>query len=137
MPTTKTKIPTKRRKYHKVYAPVGGLKYDLGSTLIEENMTPKCEEVTLRVGKIAKTDGTEYFANTDTYPLDGSVMLIDQYYKLDGTEKLMCHTTSRVYYYNTVTKKFISLVDVGKNLVSRVTALVKSSKNLVCRVTRA
>ena len=136
MPTT-TKLPTKRRKYHKIYAPTAGLKYDLASTMIGETNTPSCNEVILREGKVSKTTGTTYFAQTNTIPLSGTVMHIDQYYKSDGSEKLMCHTTTDVYYYNTVTDLFVPLSRIYEPLVCRTTVLRASSKNLVCRVTRA
>jgi len=99
-------MPTRRRQYHKIYAPIEGLKYDLASTLIPEANTPACNEVVFREGKISKARGTSIFAQTNTYPLNGTVMHLDQFYKSDGSEKLVCHSIRDVYCYNTVTNKF-------------------------------
>jgi len=104
MPTLR--LPTKRRQYHKIYAPTAGLIYDVPSTMIAETNTPNCNEVVLREGKVSKSRGTSYFAQTNTYPLNGTVMHLDQYYKSDGSERLVCHTTRDVYVYNTVTNRY-------------------------------
>lgn len=112
------KLPKMRRKYFGVFGLDKGLKLDIGATFIDNDRTPNCEEVELKDAKIETARGTKYFANTSTSPVDGSVMLLKEYNK-DGTIKLICHTTSRVYYYNSTTNKFVSLVDETTNLVSR------------------
>ena len=131
---TTTKLPTIRRKYAKVFDLNGGLHYGRPTNQIGDGDTPNCEEVTLRDSLISKTAGTSYFASTNTYPLDGTVMHFDQYYKTDGTSQLMCHTTTKVYYYNTSTHMFVSLVETGRNLVCRV-EVGSGRKNLVSKVT--
>lgn len=133
----KVTIPTKRRTYHAIYAPTYGLKYDLASTMLPEQYTPRCEEVTMRDGVVSKATGTSIFAQTDTFAVSGYVMLLSQFNKLDGTtKKLVCHTTNNMYYYDTTTKKFVSLCNIGKNLVARTTVRKKTGKNLVCKLTK-
>ena len=96
---TKT-APKVRRVYHQVYAPVAGLKWDTPSTMIQETETPDCEEVKLVENTIQKATGVSYFADTETNPLDGTVMMIDQYYTNDGSERLIIYTTEDAYWYN-------------------------------------
>ncbi|KKN45058.1 hypothetical protein LCGC14_0686830 [marine sediment metagenome] len=100
------KLPSIRRKYYNIYGLDGGLDYSKGSTFIGDTFTPLCSEVTFRNSKVAKTKGTLYFAGTATTPLLGSVMHFNHYKLMSGTEKLMAHTTSQVYAYNSSTGLF-------------------------------
>jgi len=70
--------------------------------MIAETYTPACEEVTFRDKVVAKAYGTEYFAQTDDTPLDGTVMLAKQYVDNEENEKFLVHTTTNVYVYNIV-----------------------------------
>lgn len=127
----KRKPPKVRRQYYNIYAPVLGLKYDTPTTMLDNKDTPKCDEVLFRENIIAKAGGTQYFAQTNTYPLDGVVLDLTHFFKLDGTDKLICHTTTKAYYYDTATDKFVSLVDIPENVVSRATVLLEDSVALI------
>ena len=111
------KIPVQRRKYHPVYGLDGGLRFDVGSSMIKEIETPACSEVVLRDGKVSKMSGTEYFAGTDVTPLNGCVMHMDQFYQTNANQKLMLHTVSNTYAYNATTEQFecITLGEVVEN----------------------
>ena len=129
----KVTLPTIKRKYFKVYAPTAGLRYDTQSTLLKEEESPRCSEVVFRDGKVSKAKGTQYFANTDSYPLQGSVMYLVQYKRSDDVERLLAFTTTAMYVYNSSLNRFDMLWT--KNLMCRVTVRVKSSKSLTCRTT--
>ena len=100
------KIPKQKRKYHSIYALDKGLDYSMGSTLIGDAFTPHCHEMDFRNRKIAKAKGTLAFAGTDTVPLLNAAMHFDHYYLMSGTSKLVGHTYSNIYAYNTDTKLF-------------------------------
>ena len=115
-----TKLPTRRRKYHAIYSPVGGLHCEdaLGSTLIDERSTPNCSEVLLRGNVVGKNYGSTYFAGgsgtvgTATSGLTGAVQYIQPFYKSDAsTGTLLVHIavtgpTSALLKYNATTKWF-------------------------------
>jgi len=130
------KLPRQRRKYYEIYQLDGGLRYDVASTVMEEKYTPRCEEVVLQDNIVKKAHGTAVYGQTTTYPLDGTIMNIYHYKKADGTDKLVVHTTTQLYYYDSTTNTFVSLVAAPKNLVCRVSVIILGSKNLVCRITR-
>jgi len=44
--------------------------------------------------------------------LDSTVMHMDQFYKVDGSDRLMAHTLSNTYYYNPTGKHFVDITDV-------------------------
>ena len=95
-----------RRQYHSIYDLTGGLKTDLSPTVIPEKYTPDCREFLFRDGVAMKARGTSFFADTENSSLVGSVMGFDQYYKTDGSEKLICFTTKHVFAYNSSTELF-------------------------------
>lgn len=100
------KLPKQRRKYYPIYGLDGGLDYSKGSTFIGDTNTPSCREMMFRYSKASKVKGTNYFGSTNTTPLLDQVMHFDQYYKTTGTGKLIAHTTTNVYVYNTDTALF-------------------------------
>ena len=102
----KVRIPRRRRQYHSIYTFAKGLKKDIPSTMLPEQYTPNCKDFLFRDGIALKARGTSYFASTDTSPLIGTIMGFDQYYKTDGTEKLLCFTTKHIFSYNTSTETF-------------------------------
>jgi len=102
MATKQRKLPTIRRQYHSIVGLDSGLDYSSPSTMIAETYCPACEEVTFRDKVVAKAYGTEYFAQTDKTPLDGTVMLAKQYITNEEDEKFLVHTTKNVYVYNIV-----------------------------------
>ena len=132
------KLPKQRRQYHSIFELDKGLDYSKPTTGISEAHTPNCEEILFRDKTLEKAKGTTVFANTDKYPLDSTIMHIDQYYKQTGADKFMMHTLSDVLYYNSVTNTFTSIISVPwTNLVSRVTSLVVGTSNLKATVTVA
>lgn len=96
------------------------MRYDLPTTMIGDTQTPKCNEVRFKGGVITFQPGSEYFASTNTEPLSGIVMMLDQFFKTDGSERLIVFTTTDAYWYNTTTKKFVLLTKHTTNLVCRV-----------------
>ena len=152
--TTRTKnVPKERRKYHSVFGLNGGLNYSAPTTMIQDDETPKSSECWYRNHRIEKAKGNQYFADTETNPLEGTVLKIFQIYKTTGSDWLVVHTTTDMYYYDTTNKTFINITDVEEGLVSRITVTncpsyanlpcsvtprnIKSSSNLVSRVTVA
>ena len=130
-------LPKTKLKWHTVFLPINGLRYDVPSDMIEDTKTSKCEEVVMREGMVSKAPGTTVFGSTDTKPLAGTVMGMFQYFKDDGTDFLVALTTQRAYKYNTTTLTFDDITSGTKNLVVRVTVGVAyGSRNLVCRVTK-
>lgn len=97
----KRKLPTQKRQYHSIVGLDSGLDYSTPSTMIAETYTPECEEVTFRDKVVEKARGTDFFAGTSTTPLTSTVMLTRQYVKNNENEKLIVHTTTNVYDYNT------------------------------------
>ena len=102
-PKTQPKLPKTRRQYQSIYGLDAGLDYSKATTAIGDKFTPNCDEVLLRFDTVAKAKGATWFAGTDTVPLDGTVMHIDQFYKTTGADKLMVHTTKQAYAYNSTT----------------------------------
>jgi len=100
------KLPKPRRQYYPIYGLDGGLDYSKPSTMIGETFTPRCSEVVFREKNVRKATGVSYFAGTDTVPLLDDVMHIDQYYKSTGTDKLIAHTETNLYAYNSTTSLF-------------------------------
>ncbi len=105
------RAPNKRVQHHSVYAPVAGLLYDSNtpSTMIEEHHTPDCSDVIMDKCVVEKQTGTSIFGDTQTTPLNGTVMHIDQYYTNDGSDRLIAHTTSDVYSYDPSLKHFLNI----------------------------
>lgn len=122
------KLPTLRRQYSIITSPVGGLRWDVPSTLIDKRETPNCSEVLYTSKIIQKCPGTTYFSITSTTSLSGTVNHIDTYTNSAGTEKLMVHTTKNLYYYDSATDTIICLTPQYKtgtcNLTSASTAVV-------------
>lgn len=85
-------IPKVQRQYYSVFAPNGGLRYDLPSTMLEDQYTPRCEEIRLEDGVVRKQKGTAGFAGTVASPLNGTVMALSY---INGACR--CHTTTKVY----------------------------------------
>ena len=102
----KIKLPKQRRQYHSVYGLDGGLHTNMGSTMIGEKETPNCADVVFDESMVSKASGTEYFASTDTTPLNGSVIHMEHFFQADGSEKLVAHTISNTYAYNSTSELF-------------------------------
>ena len=96
----------RRRQYHGIHAPVGGLKYALGTTVIGERNTPDCRNVRLTNGIISKNIGFRYFGSTSVTPLQGALMTLGVYHKAGATNKLMAVTDKNTYQYNTTAGRF-------------------------------
>lgn len=128
-------LPKERRQYKDVYSPDGGLNTDDPSTQIGEKETPDCNEIRLVDKQVSKNTGTTYFGSTDTTPLDGDVLLIDQYYRTDDTSRLLIFTTTEAYWYNPVDGSFTLLSKLSKDLRCKVDVIGRwVHKNLSCRL---
>ena len=131
-----TKIPKERRQYHSIYGLNGGLNYSAPTTMIEDEETPRSSECWYRNHRIEKAKGNQYFADTETNPLEGTVLEIFQFYKTTGSDKLIVITTTDMYYYDSTNDTFVNITDVEEGLVCRVTVTCcPGYANLVCRIT--
>ncbi len=95
-----------RRQYHSIPMPAAGMQKDFPSTMIPEAKTPKAQEMTFKNGVAETSYGTTVFAGTGTAPFRNTVMHIDQFNKSDATNKLMLHTLTDTFVYNTTSKLF-------------------------------
>ena len=131
-----TKLPKERRKYHSVYGHNGGLNYSAPTTMIHDTETPDSREVWYRNHRIEKAKGNQYFADTETNPLQGTILEMFQFYKTTGSDKFIVLTTTNMYYYDSTNDTFIDVSHTRSNLISRVTVTnCPGTANLVCRIT--
>jgi len=131
-----TKLPRERRKYTSVFGLNGGLNYSAPTTMIANEETPDSRECWYRNHRIEKAKGNQYFADTETNPLEGTVLEIFQFYKSTGSDKLIVITTTDMYYYDSSGDTFVNITDVEEGLVCRVAVTnCPGTANLVCRVT--
>src|SRR3990167_10482380 len=82
---------------------VKGIITNAPPSMLPKEATPYCKGVRLQDGQIISDFGyTDYpvTANTKTNELNGSVMKLDQFYRLDGLADLICMTTTNLYQYN-------------------------------------
>lgn len=131
-----TKLPKEKRQYHSVFGLNGGLNYSAPTTMIQDVETPNSSETWYRNHIIEKAKGNQYFADTETNPLEGEVLEIFQFYKTTGTNKLLIITTTDMYYYDTGNDTLVNITDVELGLVSRITVTnCPGTANLPCSVT--
>jgi len=82
-----------------LYIPLKGLRYNLAGTLINDMELTDCRNIYIdKFSNLKKIEG--YTAKGSNLPLNGAIMLLDQFYKTDGTEKLIAITTDDAYYYD-------------------------------------
>jgi len=93
--------------------PLKGLRVGVGSE-IHDLETPSCKNIFLTEDLcIEKTPGFKKFSTN--LPLDSTIMLIDQFYKRDGTEKLICCTQDFLYYYDTSVSEWKRVTDATED----------------------
>jgi len=109
------KLPTGRRQYHTVIGIDSGLDYSQPSTMIAETFSPGCEEMTFRDGIAGKAYGVSVFADTEDTPLLGTFMFAYHYIKNNESDKLVVHTTTNVYVYNT-TSELLECITPGTTI---------------------
>jgi len=82
-----------------LYIPLKGLRYNLAGTLINDMELTDCRNIYIdKFSNLKKIEG--YTTKGSNLPLNGPIMLLDQYYKFDGTERLIAITTDDAYYYD-------------------------------------
>jgi len=80
---------------------------NIAPTLLPKEASPYIKGCYLKHGEVVSDFGYVDFpipSATQTNQLNGTVMLIDQFYKEDGTSSLLAFTTTNVYKYNTTTE---------------------------------
>ena len=102
-----TKTNVKATFWHHVNAPTKGMIRNIPPTLLPKEASPYIKGMYLKDGEVVSDFGyTDYpvTSNTQTNALNGTVMLITQFFKKDGTSSLLCFTTTNCYKYNTSTE---------------------------------
>lgn len=80
----------------------GGLNVNIDPTLLTDIESPDIREVYFDKGLLKKDFGKQLFGG----PILGTPMLLDTFYKLDGTTYLFCFTTQAAYIYNETSKEW-------------------------------
>lgn len=96
------------RQHQQVPFVAGGLRYDVYSSALKNEETPSCKNIVMGESIIEKRKGVSAFAGTGAAALTGIVM------KLNYTaSELICHTTDKVYAYNSGTGLFVDITEAA------------------------